>query len=130
MEGQDLKTTIIEQTEEIKNIPEHYTITPEFLVFLYVALIIGAFGGVASYMSKVYNKKRFFNFLDFIASLIAGAFGGLLGAGVAYYLDIDDEIFRSALYGIMGALSMAILKSISEHEGDILKRIFNFIFRK
>lgn len=101
----------------------------DFWKLFFIAIFIGSFGSLASYMSKLYNKSRSFSLLDLVASFIVGMFGGLVGIAIWYYLNLSIP-YLASLSGVSGTLSMTLLRTISEHEGDILKKIFKFIFRK
>lgn len=101
----------------------------EFWKLFFIAVFIGSFGGLSSYMSKIYNKSRSFSFLDLIASFIVGMFGGLVGISLWYYLNLPIWTI-APLSGVSGTLSMTLLRTISEHEGDLIKKVINFILRK
>lgn len=117
--------TVANNVEEMRAM----NIDNDFWIFLAIALVIGAFGGLSSYMSKMYHKKRDFSPLDFLASIIIGAFGGMVGITLSYSLDLSMP-YVALIFGIFGSISMTLLRTISDHKGDILRSIFKYIFKK
>lgn len=121
----------IETIEGVKNGIETHrnlNIDNEFWKLLAIAVAIGSFGSVASYMSKIYNKVRTFSLLDLVASLIVGAFGGGLGIALAYNFNFG-MVGLSMTSGMLGSVSITLLKTISEHEGDFIRKAVNFFLR-
>lgn len=113
----------IQATKEVSKTV--FNIDIDFLIILGVTVM----GAIASYLTKIYNRTRDFKMIDFIAVLIVGIFIGFLCYFISEYFEFS-KVSTALISSISSTISMSIISKINKHEGDILKAIIKYIFKK